>query len=64
MSARGECPACVSGIGFARKATVAAGKPFVTVTLVCDSCGHEWDVAFDSKPLRPNLDPQEKKAAS
>jgi len=57
MSVRRECPACIRSIGLARKAAVVHGKPGVTVTLVCEACGHEWDVQHDSPPLRPTIEP-------
>jgi hypothetical protein len=45
---------------------IEAGKPGVTVTLVCESCGHEWHVQHESDPLSPPLKPppDDKKAAS
>ena len=66
MSVRRECPVCVGGIGVARRAAIVAGTPGVTVTLVCESCGHEWEVHHESEPLSSQLKlpPDDKKAAS
>jgi hypothetical protein len=66
MSVRRECPVCVGGIGVARRAAIVAGKPGVTVTLVCEACGHEWEVQHESEPLSSPLKPppDDKKAAS
>ena len=54
------------GIGAARRAVIEAGKAGVTVTLVCEACGHEWEVHHGSEPLSPPLTPppDDKKAAS
>jgi len=54
------------GIGAARRAAIVAGTPGVTVTLVCEACGHEWEVHRESEPLSSPLKPppDDKKAAS
>jgi hypothetical protein len=65
MSVRCECPVCVGGIGVARRARIVAEKPGVTVTLVCEACGHEWGVQHESEPHSPPVKPpDDKKAAS
>ena len=64
MSVRRPCPACATGDGVAHSVTTVPDRPVVTVTLVCDSCGHEWQVERESPPLRPTIDPSETKLAS
>ena len=66
ISVRRECPVCVGGIGVARRAAIVAGKAGVTVTLVCEACGHAWEIQHEAEPLSPPLEPppDDKEAAS
>jgi len=52
-SVRRQCPACGTGAGVAHKVATVLGRPVVIVTLVCESCQHEWQVEVDSPPARP-----------
>jgi hypothetical protein len=54
MSVRRQCPECTHGIGVARTAIVLPDRPSVfVVTLVCQSCHHEWPVDYEP----PRVDP-------
>lgn len=40
-----RCPECVTGAGLARAvATVVDRRNTLIITLVCASCGHQWNV--------------------
>ena len=50
MSVRRPCPACATGEGVARKVATVPDRPVVILTLVCESCQHEWQVELESPP--------------
>jgi uncharacterized Zn finger protein len=62
MSVRRPCPACGTGEGVARKVTTVPGRPFVKVTLACESCGHEWEIEHESPPLTPTIKSPDKQS--
>jgi hypothetical protein len=40
------------------------GRPVVNVTLACESCGHEWEIEYESPPLTPTIKPPDNGLAS
>jgi C4-type Zn-finger protein len=64
MSIRRPCPACGTGEGAARRVTTVPDRPVVAVTLVCESCGYEWQIDYDSPPMRPTIKPSDHTRAS
>ena len=64
MSVRRPCPACGTGEGCARSVTTVPNRPVVTVTLACESCGYEWQIEYDSPPMRPTIKPPNNELAS
>jgi uncharacterized Zn finger protein len=64
MSVRRPCPACGIAEGVARKVATVPGRPVVNVTLACESCGYEWQIEYDSPPMRPTIKPSDNELAS
>jgi hypothetical protein len=52
------CPLCKKGVGLPREITTSEdGRAIaITVTRICDSCGHEWKVEGE-RPRSPDLKP-------